>query len=466
LSLSGSWTKHGVRRVRAKRGDMPSGSLDARDLEPLRLLEVELEQGVPAIPLAPRRPRRTAVLVRLHGRPLGVVGIDLAEPGLAAEELARRIWHELGEAICRHLGADGLPLPRVLRPDRIAPADGAACLAERRDFLARAPFATIVVATRDRPKSLAACLDSLIALEYPRYEIVVVDNASATSAAADLVHGRRGHQTPVRYVREGRLGLSVAHNRGLQEARGTIVAFTDDDVVVDRLWLLELARGLEAAQKVGCVTGLILPLELETPEQVALERYARLGKGFSRRAFDLGENRFTSPLFPYAAGLFGSGANMAFPVEVLRRLGGFDPAMGAGTRARGGDDLAAFFEVIFNGYTLIYEPAAIVRHRHPSSLDSLERQLFDYGAGLTAYLTKIVLDRPDLLLDIVRRLPHAVAHALWPHSDRNAGWQKLVPHTLVRAERRGMLYGPFAYIASRRKWAAGTVRSGQVGTNL
>jgi hypothetical protein len=142
---------------------------------------------------------------------------------------------------------------------------------------------------------------------------------------------------------------------------------------------------------------------------------------------------------------------MAFPVEVLRRLGGFDPAMGAGTRARGGDDLAAFFEVVFNGYTLVYEPAAIVRHRHRGNLDTLERQLFDYGAGLTAYLTKILVDRPSLLLDIARRLPHGLVYALGPRSERNAGWQELVPHALVRAERRGMLYGPFGYIASRRE---------------
>src|SRR5439155_4848099 len=132
-----------------------------------------------------------------------------------------------------------------------------------------------------------------------------------------------------------------------------------------------------------------------------------------------GANRPASSLFPYAAGLFGSGANMAFSAEALARVGGFDPATGTGTRARGGDDLAAFFEVVSLGYTLVYEPAALVRHRHRRDAD-LEKQLFDYGAGLTAYLTKVVLDRPARVFDLARKAPAGLAHGLRRRPDRNA----------------------------------------------
>jgi hypothetical protein len=73
----------------------------------------------------------------------------------------------------------------------------------------------------------------------------------------------------------------VAHNRGLTKARGEIVAFTNDDVVVDSLWLVELARAFEFADDVACVTGLILPMELETPAQFWLENSIRYNKGYA-----------------------------------------------------------------------------------------------------------------------------------------------------------------------------------------
>jgi GT2 family glycosyltransferase len=394
-------------------------------LGPIRLREVELDEAVPPL-AADRRP--TEVLVRLHGRPLGIVRIEPLADELATHAVEARIIDELGETILRQES-----LEEALRT--------------RKAFLERAPFATVVVATRDRPSELADCLEALLRLEYPRYEIVVVDNAPRTDATATLVRTRFASRG-VRYVREGRPGLAAAHNRGFDEAHGWVIAFTDDDVIVDRLWLLELAHAFEAAPAVGCVTGLIMPVELETPTQVILERYSRLGKGFSRKVFNARHPRAGADLFPYTAGAFGSGANMAFSAEALRRTGGFDPATGTGTRARGGDDLAAFFGVVSSGYSLVYEPAAIVRHKHRRDAD-LERQLFDYGAGLTAYLTKVVVDRPGRLLDIARRVPRGLAHALAKSSDRNSGWHDAVPRELIRAERRGMLYGPVGYLNAR-----------------
>jgi GT2 family glycosyltransferase len=412
---------------------------------PVELIELELAQRLPS--LAPELGLQgTEVLVRLHGRPLGIVEIGTLAAGMGAEELASRIWAELGDAITTHLEADGLAVPLDVIAGLPAP-DDACCIAERRAFLERAPFVTVVVATRDRPAHLAACLESILSLEYPSFEVLVVDNAPTTDSTAELVRKRFAGRG-VWYVREDRPGLAAAHNRGIAEAGGSVIAFTDDDVLVDGLWLLELARAFEAAESVGCVTGLILPAELETSAQLVLERYSRLGKGFTRRLYDTGPNRPRNSLFPYAAGLYGSGANMAFSKEALRDIGGFDPATGTGTLARGGDDLAAFFEIVAAGYTLVYEPAALVRHRHRSNAD-LERQLFDYGAGLTAYLTKVVLDRPGRLFDIARRVPGGLAHGLAPGSERNACWHGSVPRELVRAERRGMLYGPVGYMRSR-----------------
>jgi hypothetical protein len=171
----------------------------------------------------------------------------------------------------------------------------------------------------------------------------------------------------------------------------------------------------------------------------------------------MGAHRPPGKLFPYAAGTFGSGANMAFRTRTLRALGGFDPATGTGSRARGGDDLAGFFAVLSAGHTLAYQPAAIVRHAHRRDAESLRALMFDYGAGLGAFLTKIMVDRPDLVFDIAWRVPFGAAHALRSRpSGRDAtGLSK----GLAARERLGMLAGMVGYLTerrARRQFYAGT----------
>jgi glycosyltransferase involved in cell wall biosynthesis len=121
-------------------------------------------------------------------------------------------------------------------------------------------------------------LRALLALDYPRYEIIVVDNAPSTSATADFIRQTYRDVPQVRYVREDRPGLSWARNCGLMAARGEIVAFTDDDVVLDPYWLIELVKAFHVADDVMCVTGLVLPLELETPAQFLLEEFGGLAR--------------------------------------------------------------------------------------------------------------------------------------------------------------------------------------------
>ena len=122
----------------------------------------------------------------------------------------------------------------------------------------------------------------------------------------------------------------------------------------------------------------------------------------------------------------------------------------------GGDDLAAFFEVLQRGHSLVYEPMAVVRHRHPRDPRALKRQVYGYGVGLTAYLTKCVLDRPRLLVSATRRLPAAAMHVFSTASAKNVRLPAGYPPALVWLERLGMLAGPFAYVASRRKAARAT----------
>jgi len=200
---------------------------------------------------------------------------------------------------------------------------------------------------------------------------------------------------------------------------------------------------------VGCVTGLILPAELETRAQFWTERHGGFGKGFTRRIFDFEGNRPPGPLFPFTAGQFGSGANMAFSMEAIRRIGGFDPALGAGTLARGGDDLASFCAVLKAGYQLIYEPEAIVWHYHRRGEEGMRRQAFGYGVGLGAYLTKLIVDKPSTVFQLFRALPAGLAHMFGPSAPKNQRLPDDYPASLVWRERLGILAGLPGYLQSR-----------------
>lgn len=313
---------------------------------------------------------------------------------------------------------------------------------------------SVVVATCNRPQELAACLDSLLAQTHPADRILVVDDAPGGDLTPAVVR-RFGPDARVQYVKGGRAGLADAHNRGLSHVQTELVAFTDDDVIADPDWLAHITAGFDLTDRVGCVTGLIEPLELKTDAQRMLDDYAGFSKGDQRRIFDLGDHRPDDPLFPFAAGQLGSGANMAFSRSALAEMGGFDPALGAGTKAQGGDDLSAFFEVIQLGYRLVYEPAALVKHRHSPDFSVLERQVHGYGVGLTAYLTKSIIGNPRLIPQVIRQMPAAVAHITSPDSAKNQRLPALYPRNLVRRERIGMVKGPFAYLASRRASSRG-----------
>ncbi|MGH2409552.1 MAG: glycosyltransferase [Chloroflexota bacterium] len=392
---------------------------------------------------------RALALVRLHSQPIGIIELRLEPDGLTAEEQARVIWRTFHEDIRAHMRLDGLPEPDGLGEDGVSTGTAPKCVRERDAMLADAPFVSVVVATHDRPTGLAETLRSLLSLEYPNYEIIVVDNAPSSNATADLIKETYGTLDRLQYVREDRPGLGCAHNRGLREVRGEIVAFTDDDVLVDRYWLARIVMGFSVAANVACVTGMIFPRELQTQAQMWIEQHGGFGKGCARRIFDLGENRIRNRLYPYAAGTFGSGANMAFRTSALRAMGGFDPGLGAGSPGVGGDDLAAFFQVIMAGHALVYEPAAIVYHLHRREYTGLRKQVHGYGVGLTAYLTKCLFDRPALLLDMTARVPQGLFHALSTRSPKNARKPHDYPRELMMLEMKGMLYGPLAYVRGR-----------------
>jgi glycosyltransferase involved in cell wall biosynthesis len=424
----------------------------APGFSPVRVLEVELGQPLPAISAYDEKTRqhysRAVCLVRLHTQPLGLIELQLDECETRADEYARRIWRALGATINEHLRQDGLPPVEGLDAGGLSHTSPPRCLEERAAFFAHAPFVSIIVSTRDRLEHIQRCLHSLVSLHYPHYEIIVVDNAPSTNALADYMRQAYQDVPWVQYVREDHPGASRARNRGIRVARGEILAFTDDDVVADPCWLLELIRGFGLAADVACVTGLILPLELETPAQNWFEEYGGFSKGFSPLIFDMAEHHPRTPLHPYTTGRFGSGVSMAFTAEFLRSVKGFDPALGPGRPAQAGEDLTLFFQVMTRGHKLVYTPASLLYHLHRRDYVGLRKQMYSYGIGLTAYLLRNMLANPRLLFDFVGRLPYGLYFTLSGRSPKNSKKSTDYPRDLTMLELKGMLWGPFAYFRS------------------
>ncbi|HEV7434327.1 MAG TPA: glycosyltransferase, partial [Pseudorhizobium sp.] len=309
---------------------------------------------------------------------------------------------------------------------------------------------SVIVATRNRPSQLNRCLESLRDQNYPDFEIIVVDNAPSDDRTSRLIDDKFSHH--VRYVRELRPGLAHAHNAGVHVARHPLLAFTDDDVICDRGWVAAIVSAFESGgDDVGCVTGLILPMELETRAQYWTECHGGFSKGFYRRRFDLTSKPVgPATLYPLAAGQFGSGAAMAFRRNALEKIGLFDPALGAGTKARGGDDLNSFALTILAGQAIVYEPAAITWHQHRRDEAGMQRQAFNYGVGLGAYLASVISRRPGLIWRLLRGLPEGIAHMTSSSSAKLARLPRDYPLSFIWLERIGILCGPFAYFSSRR----------------
>lgn len=239
---------------------------------------------------------------------------------------------------------------------------------------------SVVIATRDRPEELAACLAALGALDPPPGEIVVADSASRDAAAVAAVARGAG----ARLVRLEKPGLSRARNAGAASASGEILAFLDDDCRVDPGYLGQLRAGF-TDDGVWAVTGLLLPLEIETEAQQLFLRYSHMDlRGFLPRRFDRAAR--PSRHWPIDAWRMGSGGNLAVRAARFAELGGFRAALGLGTPARGGEDLFLLWSIVRSGGAVVFRPGAMARHRHHRSIAALRQVLFGYGAGHAAYL--------------------------------------------------------------------------------
>jgi O-antigen biosynthesis protein len=417
------------------------------DFTPALVMDVELAAPLPSVGWDGLH-RRVLVTGRLHTEPVGVCIVPLGRDGLTPDQLGALLWAEFSEPVRVRFAAAGLAAPGLLTGDGLE-TDPARWpfLRHRRAVLAAAPFISAVLCTRDRPEQLETCLRALAQQEYPRFEVVVVDNAPSAGGVRALVAGFQGGAA-FRYVLEPRAGLSWARNAGAAAASGEIIAYLDDDEEPDRQWLAGLACGFARGDDIGCVSGIVLPARLDTAAQELFEQVGghRHGRGFSPGIFS--RQGPQSPLYPLPP--FGVGANMAFRREALTRIGGFDVALGAGTPTLACEDTLALTMLLLAGYRIAYEPAALMRHCHRGDMDSLARLLQGYGTGLTAFYAALVRHQPRVLPALLRLAPAALGYLRGGNGAGPAA-QRDLPAGLKGRQRRGMLTGPARYLQSVRQ---------------
>lgn len=309
-----------------------------------------------------------------------------------------------------------------------------------------APGISVAVCTRDRPNDLALCLESLAAQFSKPLEVLVIDNAPATSATERLV---REKFPEFRYIREDTPGLDHARNRAIREAIGEVIAFTDDDVVADRCWIKALGRTFAADPSLGLVTGFIEPVEQETPAQIWFERYGGFGRGCIRHYMQL-KRAATMPWDMIGAGRLGAGANMSMRRSVFDEIGLFDPALDVGTPTRGGGDHEIFFRMLRSGWLCLYEPSAVVRHRHRRTMGELSGLLYNYGYATYCFLERENYNFPGDRLSIQRLSRWWWRHWALARWLSSAWCPDRFPEDLVKVEIKGFRDGCGGYRRARQ----------------
>jgi GT2 family glycosyltransferase len=258
-------------------------------------------------------------------------------------------WHTGGQAVqdwafgITH--ADRLPRP--------------ACH-ELRDIWNRAPYellpsppaVSVVVCSYNGGRTLAQCLQSLMRLEYPDYEIILIDDGS-TDNTAEIA----ARFPDVRTIRQANQGLSAARNVGLHAARGSIVAYVDSDAYADPHWLAHLVAQLERSGA-DAVGGPNL-----APEDGRISACVAAAPGQPMHVLESDQVAEHIP-----------GCNMAFRREALQAINGFDPQF-----LKAGDDVDVCWRLQQAGYWITFAPGAFVWHHRRQSPRAYLRQQAGYG---------------------------------------------------------------------------------------
>jgi GT2 family glycosyltransferase len=247
------------------------------------------------------------------------------------------------------------------------------------------PACSVVVSTRDRPDVLVRCLESVREQEPPPVELIVVDSAPRHRDAREVAE-RFG----AGYLRLHRRGLSRARNRGCGVARGQVVVFLDDDLILQPGCLGALLREFHDPRT--AMAGGRIVLEGGDPEaREAFEAFGGFDPGPDRRVVDA-ETPGWFELVNF--GGLGSGAMLAVRRSALSSSPPFDERLGRGGALDAGEEMRAYLACVDRGYRVVYTPDAVAGHQAPESLRELRARVLGDAAAGSAYLFLLLVEHP------------------------------------------------------------------------
>ncbi|HXM57702.1 MAG TPA: glycosyltransferase family A protein [Candidatus Dormibacteraeota bacterium] len=240
------------------------------------------------------------------------------------------------------------------------------------------PPVSVVICTRDRPDTIGAALDSVLAQDYPDFEVLVIDQ-SRGDETAQIVDRARERFPRIRSVRLRTPGLSRAYNAGVREAAADLLAFTDDDVVAPPDWLRSIVNAFASHPGVGLIYGQVL---------VAPELEARENRDGVTPALGIPERRILDREHGFR--VFGMGANFAARRALFERVGDFDEVLGGGGPLQSSQDFDFVYRVFKSGESTLLEPDVIVYHHGFRSHEEWPATMRSYGIGVGGFCFKHV----------------------------------------------------------------------------
>ncbi|HEY4302580.1 MAG TPA: glycosyltransferase [Candidatus Didemnitutus sp.] len=218
------------------------------------------------------------------------------------------------------------------------------------------PFASVTICTYKRPRWLRETLECLTRQDYPRdrWELIVVDNNSRDDTPA-VVESFRDAPQPPRYVFEERQGSSHARNRGVAEARGEIIIFTDDDMLGGPGWLRLLVAPflLPGNGRIAAVGGEVVPVFPEGLPPWLVNQWRPL--------------RFRADVGPLRPDQLPMTANLAFRAGIFKEVGLFRTDLGRiGNRSLFNEDHEFCRRVLAKGHVMWYTPIGELQHQIPA----------------------------------------------------------------------------------------------------
>ena len=244
---------------------------------------------------------------------------------------------------------------------------------------------SVIIATLNRPSQLQACLKSLFANSFKDFEIIIVDQ-SADTKTKEVV---KNFKTPLLcYILCKKIGKANALNIVLERAKGTILAFTDDDCIVTKSWLSEIATSFSIYKDIDGLVGQVLPYKPSLhPGSVCPAITPNRKKAFVTK-----EN--------YRFGHLGIGNNMAFRKRAMK--GGFKEWLGVGTIGRSGIETEFIYRCIKENGKIYVNPKATVFHNRWLTKKENQKKQIQYTCGFLAFCTYYVLkgDLQGLMLGL------------------------------------------------------------------